>query len=65
MTDCIRELSQFLPEKSKNGRLQVESNFVGGEVTSDGGILLLHEFDRKLKLTESIADCFVDVRDPS
>jgi hypothetical protein len=60
MTECNGELFGFLPEK----RLKVEVDFSGGEVTSDGGVVLLRELDRTLGLTAAAADCFVDRRNP-
>ncbi len=42
---------------------KVEINFEGGDVTSDGGILLLQQIDQKLGLTEKIARQFCDKRD--
>jgi len=42
---------------------KVEINFEGGDVTSDGGILLLQQIDQKLGLTEKIARQFYDKRD--
>lgn len=60
MTDCTRELFEFLPEK----RRIVAVNFTGGEVTSDGGAVLLREADRKIGLTAKAALCFTDNRNP-
>jgi hypothetical protein len=42
-----------------------EINFEGGDVTSDGSILLLQQMDRKLGLTKKIAGRLCDPRDPS
>jgi hypothetical protein len=44
------------------GRRRLEADFSGGQVSSDGGGLLLREADLRLRLTEQIADCFVDWR---
>lgn len=60
MTGCNGELLGFLPQK----RLKVAADFSGGEVTGDGGVILLRELDRRLGLTEAVADCFVDRRNP-
>ena len=40
----------------------VECRFDGGEMTSDAGLLLLAQADRKLGLTERLADQIVDTR---
>ena len=61
MTDCFPS-PICLP--SFKGR-KVEINFEGGDVTSDGGIVLLQQIDQKLGLTEKISCRFFDKRDPS
>lgn len=59
MTNCISSSLKFPACKGR----KVEINFEGGEVTSDGGVLLLSQVDRKLGLTEKIAKQFSDKRD--
>ena len=44
-----------------NGR-QLIANFEGGKITSDAGIVLIAELDKKLKITERFSDCFEDNR---
>ena len=44
---------------------KVEAEFSGGAVTSDGGVLLLRQVDRKLGLTEAAARAVPDERDPA
>lgn len=44
---------------------QVEANFNGGCITSNAGLLLLREVDKKLKLTEEISKCIYDKRNPT
>jgi hypothetical protein len=46
---------------STNGR-QVEADFAGGQVSSDGGLLLVREVDRKLGLLRRVARQLVDER---
>lgn len=46
------------------GRRSVEVDFSAGQVSSDGGGLLLREVDRRLNLTGRLAECFVDFRNP-
>jgi len=45
------------------GRRRVEADFSGGQVSSDGGVLVLREADLRIGLTERLAECFVDHRD--
>ena len=59
MTHCNTRNISFSSCKSK----KVELNFNGGDVTSDGGVLLLREIDRKLSLTKQIANLIPDARD--
>jgi hypothetical protein len=42
----------------------VEGRFDGGSMTSDGGVMLLGEVDRKLGLLEAAARCIADPRSP-
>lgn len=59
MTNCKPKSIYFPANKSK----KVELNFNGGDVTSDGGVLLLREIDRKIGLTKQIANLIPDKRD--
>ena len=43
---------------------EVVADFEGGQITSDGGGLLLREVDRRYGLTEALARCLDDPRDP-
>ena len=58
-TDRIPEQFKFEREKSR----PVIVNFKGGTVTSDAGLSLIAELDRKRKITSSFAACFKDYRD--
>lgn len=58
MTECIQESFAFTAHFSR----RVESSFTGGQVTSDGGALLLREVDRKINLIRRLAACFTDKR---
>jgi hypothetical protein len=60
MSDCTVDEVEF----SKLGRRKLQVNFGGGEVSSDGGLLLVREIDRRLKLTERVAKVLHDPRDP-
>lgn len=44
------------------GRRQVVADFSGGDLSTDGGALLLRQVDRSLGITRSLAGCFQDVR---
>lgn len=46
------------------GRRKISAAFDGGHISSDGGAALLREIDVRLGLTEKIAQCFTDYRDP-
>lgn len=44
------------------GPRQVQADFSGGTLSSDGGVLLLRQADTALGLTRRVAECFVDGR---
>ncbi len=50
-------------EFGRLGRRVVEGRFDGGSMTSDGGVMLLGELDRKLGLMDAAARCIADPRD--
>lgn len=58
-TYCIPEQFKFERVKSR----QVVVNFKGGTVTSDAGLSLIAELDRKRKIRSRFASCFKDYRD--
>lgn len=58
MTNCTQESFQFPVCK----RRRVEANFQGGDITSDGGVLLLQQIDRRLGLNQAIAQILDDPR---
>lgn len=57
MTEC-HELKFFTKKK-------VTLNYNGGNISSDGGLLLIKEFDNRLKLTDRLANCIKDQRNAS
>jgi hypothetical protein len=61
MTNCTGKLFEFPACK----RRKVEAEFSGGDVTSDGGILLLRQVDRRLGLTAAVSKFLKDPRDPN
>lgn len=58
LTDCIPEQFNFVRVKGK----KVIANFKGGTLTSDGGLVLIAELDKKRQITNRFADCFNDHR---
>ena len=58
MTVCTTESIEFTRCK----RRKVVADFSGGEITSDAGVLLLSEADKRLRLTQRIAPQFDDPR---
>ena len=60
--------TNYIPNQLNFGSLKgrkVIANFSGGRITSDAGILLMAELDKKLKITSRFAKCFRDYRDSS
>jgi hypothetical protein len=60
-TDCIPHQIEF---QGLTGRTVVAS-FDGGTLTSDGGVLLLGEVDRRRGILGQFAACFADHRNPA
>jgi len=58
VTNCTQKSFQFPALK----RRIVEANFKGGDITSNGGVLLLQQVDRRLGLSEAIAPALNDPR---
>lgn len=54
----------FLPGLSPVAGKQVKVAFAGGLQSSDGGVLLLREVDRRVGIAERLAACIPDGRDP-
>ena len=46
-------------------RRKIEASFEGGDVSSDGGMMLLRQVDRRLGLIQSFASLLPDPRDPT
>ncbi|HEX6903337.1 MAG TPA: IS1380 family transposase [Thermoanaerobaculia bacterium] len=60
-TECIPHQFEF----QGMTRRTVVASFDGGTLSSDGGVLLLAEVDRRLGLLEQFAACFKDHRNPA
>jgi len=56
----LKTFKFFQPEKSKT----LGYDFNGGDLSSEGGLLLIREFDENLKFTERLSECIKDRRDP-
>jgi len=59
-TDCIAKQVEF----EGVGSRKLVAAFDAEHITSDGGLPLLHEVDRRCRLLRKFATCFVDHRDP-
>ena len=64
MTECTQSTIPFASLKTPRRRKRIEADFTGGRLTSDAGVLLLREIDQRLGLTETLARCIPDPRDP-
>ena len=53
------------PEFGRVGRRVIEVNFDGGDLTSDGGLMLMRRVDERIGLTRAVAAVFSDGRDPA
>lgn len=58
MPNCTNEVVSF----GKVGRRVIEAAFDGGDLVSDGGVLLLRQVDRRLGLIDAVARVFADAR---
>ena len=52
-----------LESTAPDGRVFTTS-FDGGAITSDGGVLLLQEVEKRCRILERFGECFVDFRNP-
>jgi len=64
MPNCTEEVGASKIDFGRVGRRVVEGCFDGGSMTSDGGVMLLGETDRKLGLLDAAARCIPDPRNP-
>jgi hypothetical protein len=63
MTQCTQSTIPFASLKTPRAK-RIEADFAGGRLTSDAGALLLREADKRLGLTDTLARCIPDPRDP-
>jgi hypothetical protein len=59
-TECSAQTYSF----GQLERRQVVADFSGGQITSDGGLILVAEIDRRYQISERVAACFTDQREP-
>jgi hypothetical protein len=59
-TDCSQSEFEFQALFSRG----VIGRFDGGQITSDGGSLLLREVEQRTRILKRFANCFLDYRDP-
>ena len=62
--NCTEEIDVGPMDFGQVGRRVVEGRFDGGSMTSDGGVVLLGQVDRKLGLMDAAARCIADPRSP-
>lgn len=60
MTNCTQTSFAF----PSFDRRKIEASFSGGDLSSDGGAMLLRQADRLIGLTEALDEVMVDPRDP-
>lgn len=58
MPNCTAGLMSF----GRLGRCEIEANFEGGALSSDGGLMLLREVDRRIGLSKAVAGALHDPR---
>lgn len=59
-TDCNKPIVRFTPLAKR----QVLAQFDAGAISSDGGVLLLREVDRRINLLDRVSQLIADPRDP-
>ena len=59
-TECKEKRYKF----QDLGKRAVVAGFDGGQISSDGGALLLRELEKKRRIIGQLAECFIDHRDP-
>jgi hypothetical protein len=58
MPNCTRGEMEF----GRLGRCTIEANFEGGALSSDGGLMLLRQVDRRIGLSRAVAESLHDPR---
>ena len=60
MANCTGQQMLF----GRLGRCEIEANFEGGALSSDGGLMLLRQLDRRIGLSKAVAEALHDPRNP-
>ncbi len=61
MPDCTESRMRF----GRLGRRVIEADFDGGDLSSDGGLMLLRQIDQRIGLSRAAAAAIGDARDPT
>jgi len=61
----MTEATLFLPGLSPIGGKEITATFDGGQLSSDGGVLILREIEKRLGIAAMLSACVPDARDPS
>ena len=64
MPNCTQSNGATRLEFGRLGRRVIEGRFDGGNMTSDGGVMLLAKLDRRLGLLDAAAGAIADPREP-
>ena len=63
MTSIQTECTSTSYDFGRVSRRKLVADFSGGDLTSDGGLLLIREIDNLYRISERLAECFTDHRD--
>ena len=61
----MNEIIPYLPGLSPVENKQLCARFDGGRLSSDGGVLLLRGIEKRLGISDLLASCVSDARDPA
>ncbi len=75
LPQSVQQFHQMTPTKTECNvqtypfgqleRRQVVADFSGGQITSDGGLILVAQIDQHYRISERLGECFEDQRDPT
>ena len=61
----MNETIPYLPGLSPVAGKELCARFDGGRLSSDGGVLLFPGIERRLRISDLLASCVTDARDPA